>query len=397
MRATFKPEKKAMIKKIGQWLKLIPTTIQAYDTETDGITKKNGDSVVNHSQVKDGDLEFLFYQLLEGVAKGWQESRIEQFFEKLEPRISVEIWLDWLQRYRNQLVKSAHTHTQLAARMIILGEKTATLPFVRGVGDLAYEIGKELLNKTKNNNFVDSFRPQNNDGASNVENKHDDNSENSEKNVNVVNTPTSLGEFLSLLQTDENFASDIARQLNLDSIDPGLIIAKIVEQTESDSLPIFSASISQELLEYLFNLGLEKAQMGDLEEALISWNQAITLNPEFAPAWHNRGSALAYLNRLPEAVQSFDKAIALNVNDIESWFDRGNVLFRLQQWHEALISWERVIGIQPNHYQAWYQRGLALEKLQRFTEAFNSYQKCLDIDDTFKPAQKRLDQQKNKS
>lgn len=378
-----------MIKKIGQWLKLIPTTIQAYDSDEDEVNGKNGVSIVNHPRVKDADLEFLFYQLLEGVAKGWQESRIEQFFEKLEPRISVEIWLDWLQRYRNQLIKSSHSYTQVAARMIILGEKTATLPFVRGVGDLAYEIGKELLNKTNNNNFVDSFQSEINDNKSNFEDTLDNN-ENKDDSTKVVNMPSSLGEFLSLLQTDENFASEIARQLNLDSVEPGIIIAKIVDQIESDSPPIFSGSISQELLEYLFNLGLEKAEVGDLEEALMSWNQAITLNPEFAPAWHNRGSALAYLNRLGEAVQSFDQAIALNVNDIESWYDRGNALFRLQQWQEAIISWERVIGIQPNHYQAWYHRGLALEKLQRFTEALNSYQKCIAINSSFTLAQKRI-------
>lgn len=376
-----------MMNKIGQWLKLIPTTIQAYDSQQEELNGKSEDSTANQPPIKDADLEFLFYQLLEGVANGWQESRIEQFFEKLEPRISVEIWLGWLQRYRNQLLKSAETHTQLAARMIILGEKTAILPFLRGIGDLAYEIGKELLNKNKNNNLVDSLRTLNNKKIPAVpENKNPE----KENLKQEIKTPTSLGEFLSLLQKDENFASEIARQLNLDSIDPGLIIAKIVEQTESDSLPIFSDSISQELVEYLFNLGLEKAQLGDFEEALISWNQAITLNPEFAPAWHNRGSALAYLNRLPEAIQSFDQAIALNVNDIESWYDRGNALFRLQQWQEAIISWERVIGIQPNHYQAWYHRGLALEKLQRFAEALSSYQKCLAINATFQPAQKRL-------
>ncbi len=378
-----------MIKKIGQWLKLIPTTIQAYDSDEDEVNGKNGISVVNHPRVKDADLEFLFYQLLEGVAKGWQESRIEQFFEKLEPRISVEIWLDWLQRYRSQLIKSSHTYTQVAARMIILGEKTATLPFFRGVGDLAYEIGKELLNKTNNDNFVDSFQSEINDNLSNFEDKQDIN-ENKDNFTKVVNNITSLGEFLSLLQTDENFASEIARQLNLDSVEPGIIIAKIVDQIESDSPPIFSGSISYELVEYLFNLGLEKAEVGDLEEALMSWNQAITLNPEFAPAWHNRGSALAYLNRLAEAVQSFDQAIALNVNDIESWYDRGNALFRLQQWQEAIISWERVIGIQPNHYPAWYHRGLALEKLQRFSEALNSYQKCIAINSSFTLAQKRI-------
>lgn len=381
-----------MIERIGQWLKLIPTTIQPYDPEKDDVKGKNGDSTATHPVVKDGDLEFLFYQLLEGVANGWQESRIEQFFEKLEPRISLETWLDWLQRYRNQLIKSSHGHSQLAVRMIRLGELTATLPFMRGVGDLAYEIGKELLNQIKNNNFVNSFNSHHQENIDKNIDKIEDKTpinEVTESLTAKIDSPTSLGELLSLLQKDENFASEIAHQLNLNTVDPSVIIAKIVEQTESDSLPIFSGSISEELVEYLFNLGLEKASAGDFEEALISWNQAVTLNPDFAPAWHNKGSALAYLNRLPEAVQSFEQAIALNVNDLDSWYDRGSALFSMGQWQEAIISWERVIGIQPNHYQAWYHRGLALEKLKKLGDALNSYGKCLSINPLFTPAQKR--------
>ncbi|MCS6943737.1 MAG: tetratricopeptide repeat protein [Geminocystis sp.] len=379
---------------IRRWLKLIPATISPMeDEEAEDDSLSSADGVA----VKDKDLEFLFYQLLEGVAKGWGEAKVEQFFQRLQPKISVENWLDWLQRYRWQLLASPNSHIQTAARMIVLGEITATLPFFRAVGDLAYEIGKELLNRSQNSATVNATKLQNyNSPPQNQQNTHSP-QQNSKQNPPPAEKPVPLGQFLSLLQQDEEFAREVAKQLKIDSADPGIILDRFLEkqnqQGKFDSLP---PQVSQELVEYLFNLGLTRAQEGNFEEALAYWDQALSLNPKHAPSWHNRGSALAYLNRLPEAVESFDKAIALDVNDHISWYDRGNALFRIGNYQEAINSWERVIGIQPNHYEAWYHRGIALEKLHRYDEALDSYQKCLKIHPDFSPAIRRLEKLESK-
>ncbi|NCO76115.1 MAG: tetratricopeptide repeat protein [Cyanobacteria bacterium] len=352
------------MKKLRQWLKFIPATIQAHDPLDDDYNLKEENSSLSSQQsVKDSDLEFLFQELLKGVANGKQESYIEQFFENLQPKITVEIWLDWLQRYRNQLISSSAPHYNFAARMIILGEKTASLPFLRAVGDLAYEIGKELLNRSS---FTDSL-PSHVHQDSTVNNiNHDD--ENSQP-------PVSFGDVLSLLQEDSEFAENTARQWGMDTLDPGMIINKIVEESELNS-PV----ISSETVKEWFNLGLKKAEEGNLEDAIAFWDRVLKVDPQQAQTWHNRGSALAYLNRFEEAVTSFDHAIALNVNYYQSWNDRGNALYSLQRWQEAIISWDRVLGIQPDYSMAWYSRGLALEKLNLFSEAISSYQKCLSID-----------------
>lgn len=358
-----------MIKKLQKWLKQIPVTIQAYDPLHDDdrhTNNYNGKSSLKDtaSGVKDSDLEFLFHQLLQGVVNGWEENRIEQFFAKLTPRITVETWLEWLQRYRNQLMASSAPHYHFAARMIILGELTASLPFLRPIGDLAYEIGTELLGRGKNNSIIESLRsklPQDED-------HHE-----------LNESATSLNDVLSLLQQDPKFAETTAKELGIDTVDPGLIMEKIVQETELESSSLEESPSSQGVQE-LFNLGLEKAETGDLEEAIALWEQVLTINPQFSQAWHNKGCALAYLNRFEEAVRSFDQAIAINVNDYQSWNNRGNALYCLGKWQEAIISWERVVGIQPNYIYSWYHRGLALEKLNAVSEAIASYQQCIKID-----------------
>lgn len=371
---------------IRRWLQLIPATISPVEDE-----EAEEDSLSASPEavaVKDKDLEFLFYQLLEGVAKGWGEAKVEQFFQRLQPKISLENWLDWLQRYRWQLLASPSSHIQTAARMIVLGEVTATLPFFRAVGDLAYEIGKELLHRSQNAATVNTAKLRDNPPS---QNQLSPNSSSLNEQQNAAK-PVPLGQFLSLLQQDEEFAKEVAKQLKIDSSDPGIILERFLEkQKKQGNKTPLPPQVSQELVEYLFNLGLKRAQEGNFEEALAYWEQALSLNPQHAPSWHNRGSALAYLNRLPEAVESFDKAIALDVNDHLSWYDRGNALFRLGNYQEAINSWERVIGIQPNHYEAWYHRGIALEKLHRYEEALDSYQKCLKIHPDFAPAVSRIE------
>jgi tetratricopeptide (TPR) repeat protein len=382
-----------MIRKLRQWLNLIPdNTIEAHNPlENDKDHNSEEASSLSHNSekpVKDADLEFLFHQLLEGVVNGWQENRIEQFFEKLEPRITVETWLDWLHRYRNQLMSSPAPHYHFAARMIILGEITASLPFLRAVGDLAYEIGKELLNRAENNPLVESLLPRTANISFDI--GQDATINDTDQDPEVAEIPTSLGDILSLLQNDANFAQDTARQLGIETLDPGVIMEKIVQETELTSPVTSTDSISPETVNELFHLGLEKAAGGDLEGAITYWDQVLAADENFTQAWHNRGSALAYLKRFEEAVRSFDHAIALDVNYHQSWNDRGNALYSLQCWQEAIISWDRTLGLQPNDYQAWYHRGLALEKLNLFPKAIASFQRCLSIYDNYTPAKNAL-------
>lgn len=425
-----------MINKIWQWLKKLWFGLFGYYRGRNGNEPWEWDNSINSelsridrdeqsNHIKDQDLAFLFNQLLEGVVNGWQENRIEQFFEKLEPRITIEVWLDWLQKYRNQLLSSSAPNYQLAARMIILGEQTASLPFVRPVGDLAYQIGEELLHDSHNNLLVESLRShltgKNKHSAHNGNhNGIIHNSVDGQPNLNEqimvkdVENVSSLGEILHLLQNDSHFAEVTARKLGLNSTDPGIILEKLVQSSEPNTVaqPLYhSISTPTESntknaqntsaieknqsaneinwLDNWFNTGLEKAQQGDLEGAIACWDKILELDPNVAQAWHNRGSALAYLDRLEEAVESFDQAINLNVNDYQSWNDRGNALYNLKRWEEAIISWDRVIGVQPSYYQAWYNRGMALEKLELWQEAGESYQQALQIDPDFTQAQHR--------
>lgn len=51
-----------------------------------------------------------------------------------------------------------------------------------------------------------------------------------------------------------------------------------------------------------------------LRQAVLCFNKALKINPEYADAWANKGSALFYLGQNEEALQCANKAIAINPN-----------------------------------------------------------------------------------
>ena len=98
------------------------------------------------SLLSDADYEFLFNQLLEGVAHGWHDRRIVKFFKQLGDRGEQVDWVAWLDRFRVKLLKlPIQSKNQLGAVMIRLGELTQSATEVSQIGAASQRIGRELL------------------------------------------------------------------------------------------------------------------------------------------------------------------------------------------------------------------------------------------------------------
>ncbi len=94
----------------------------------------------------DGDYEFLFNQLLEGVAHGWHQVRIAKFFQQLEERGEAQKWVAWLKRcYQKFPASPSPIQRQMGARMIRLGEITQSHAKFQEIGAVSLEIGRKLF------------------------------------------------------------------------------------------------------------------------------------------------------------------------------------------------------------------------------------------------------------
>jgi tetratricopeptide (TPR) repeat protein len=123
-----------------------------------------------------------------------------------------------------------------------------------------------------------------------------------------------------------------------------------------------------------------------VEDALVSYDKAIALKADFAVAYSNRGVSLKELKRLDEALASYDKAVALKPNYSEAYYNRGNALTELKRLEEALVSYDKAIALKQNYSEAFHNRGNALTELRRFEEALISYDKAIALKPDFAAA-----------
>ena len=366
---------------------------------------KEGDNTTDPSTLKDTEYEFLFNQLLEGVASGWQPARIVKFFAQLEDRATTEDWIAWLNRFSNKLMLSGNSHRQLASRMLRLAEMTELTPSIREIGEVAAESAQKLLMKGltlpiweyAGPDVLEMFSQEHKSQEITiptelaVEEIASPTQSPPEENLSVNQPPEeiqeviTLDELLSRLQQDANLVQHIAQQLGIETDDPQIVFETMINQINAAKTDAESQKIPAPV-EALFNRGLEYAQAGDFEEAITSWDKALELNPNLPQGWHNRGSALAELGRLEEAIASFDQTIALVPNDYQAWNDKGNALYNLQKWEQAIACWQRVLQIQPDYYQAWYNQACGLENLGKLAEAIDCYEEALKIQPQFQLA-----------
>ena len=72
-----------------------------------------------------------------------------------------------------------------------------------------------------------------------------------------------------------------------------------------------------------YNRGVAKLKLGDYEDAIADYDQAIALNPDDADAYYNRGIAKRGLGDHDSAIADFDQGIELKPDDGEAYFLRG--------------------------------------------------------------------------
>ena len=127
------------------------------------------------------------------------------------------------------------------------------------------------------------------------------------------------------------------------------------------------------------NRGVVLKDMKRFDEALASFDRALAIEPRFAAAHVNRGNALRALERWDQALVSYGRALAIRPNDARTIHNRGVALYRLGRYDDALASFDSAIALGPDLAEAWADRGLALRATKRLQEALASFDKAIAL------------------
>jgi tetratricopeptide (TPR) repeat protein/tRNA A-37 threonylcarbamoyl transferase component Bud32 len=143
-----------------------------------------------------------------------------------------------------------------------------------------------------------------------------------------------------------------------------------------------------------FNLrnivGMELLHLGEVDEAILAFQQAIRLKKDFFLARHNLGLALKRKGRLDEAIAEYREALRLNKNDPDVHNDLGNALYSRGRLDEARTEYREAIRLKKDHPWAHSNLGLVLEQKGRLDEAIAQYREAIRLKKDFTSAHHNL-------
>ena len=118
-------------------------------------------------------------------------------------------------------------------------------------------------------------------------------------------------------------------------------------------------------------------------KALLVYNNAITLEPDYFEAWNGKADALNRAQQFTEALEASDRVLVLKPDYVQGWINRGYILYNLNRTDEELKAYETAIAIDPASPAAWFNKGYSLAGMKRYDEAIAAFNKVQALDPTF--------------
>jgi len=171
-------------------------------------------------------------------------------------------------------------------------------------------------------------------------------------------------------------------------------ILKALSKERSDrypDVPTFIAALhmfpSQKTKEQWLDEGKTLLDSEHYQEALVAYERALQIDPNFADAYDARGDACCCLNRFQEALAAFERAIQLDPTYAHAYEGKGNILYNLKRYQEALLAYERAIQLDSSSSAAFNGKGDALYYLNHYQEALLAFERAIQLDPTYATAQ----------
>lgn len=139
-----------------------------------------------------------------------------------------------------------------------------------------------------------------------------------------------------------------------------------------------------------YNLGGVLHEMGKLENAVQSYKNSLDIDSDFSEAHNNLGNLLREMEQPDEAIASFKKAIKIRPDYVEALFSLSMIYQDLGLSDEVIDCLKKVIKIRPKFANAYNNLGIAYKELNNFNEAVKAYKNALKIYPEFAEAHNNL-------
>jgi len=121
----------------------------------------------------------------------------------------------------------------------------------------------------------------------------------------------------------------------------------------------------------------------DYDKAIADYTQAIRIDPKFATAYSNRGSAHGMKGEYDKAIADYSKAIELNPGIMYLYLNRGSAYFDKGDYDMAMADYNLQLRIDPNLAYAYTGRGNVYQKRNDLDRAMIEHNRAILLDPNF--------------
>ncbi|MDE0400682.1 MAG: tetratricopeptide repeat protein [Candidatus Poribacteria bacterium] len=199
-------------------------------------------------------------------------------------------------------------------------------------------------------------------------------------------------------QAIEALQHAIAQDADLVDAHYNLGYAYVEQGTYDQAIPHLerAIAIAPHLKRAHYNLARAYRESGNLEAATNAITETLRLDPNYQQAHefadtikqehYNRG--ITYLNneRYSEAATAFQNAITLDSDFATAHYNLGLAYLKMETYPRAVSSLEKTIALDPNHKAAHHALALSYLGQQELGKARDAAREALKIDATYQPA-----------
>ncbi|HYX06855.1 MAG TPA: hypothetical protein VE912_09000 [Bacteroidales bacterium] len=128
--------------------------------------------------------------------------------------------------------------------------------------------------------------------------------------------------------------------------------------------------------------GLELDHQEKFAEAVILFDQAIKLKPDFAEAYDRRGVTRTKMLQYGSALRDIRHAIDLRPEFADAYIHRAIICYFLQEYRQAINNYSMAIELEPNYGKAYFNRALVELMIGEKKKAHKDLIMALDLNYT---------------
>jgi protein O-GlcNAc transferase len=141
-----------------------------------------------------------------------------------------------------------------------------------------------------------------------------------------------------------------------------------------------------DIIDTRYNLALALHKHQQLDAAQTAYQQVLQQHPQYVPAWVQLGNLHQQQQRYEDAIAQYQNAIALHPNHVQAQYNLGVALQAVGQFAPAETAYRQVLALHPHHIKACNGLGSLLERRGLASQSIAQYQRALAIDPNDIPA-----------